>query len=279
VPEQTNSQLARHYAGAVESFGLGLLRAGEGHVTFLNVSLALMLLHRSSLEDSERVALPAPLQELKRVAHYEFDSFRYVWNVSLLVYMTTLLDTFLTDSTLFLLLVHPGAIGKNQSVSLESVLAATSPAQLLNQAALKRAREISFLSFLARAQYLDDQFGLQLSLPQATKDALEHYSGVRNVIVHDQGVYEFSLNDQKELTAKQKTCKKHPTPVSPDDLWAAKRAYSQLAYAVASNIFTRVLKVTNEPEVTRILALPYFSDKPLDPREPHEGNKPETRTD
>ncbi len=62
------------------------------------------------------------LHNLHRIAYDSFDALNYVTDLSHLVYATTLLDTFLSDTTLFLLLLYPRSIGKNQQVPLSSIL-------------------------------------------------------------------------------------------------------------------------------------------------------------
>jgi hypothetical protein len=81
---------------------------------------------------------------IKHIDHESFDSFMYVEYVSHLVYATSLLDTFLTETTTFLFLLFPQAMGKSHQVPLKLLIDSDSRSAALTQAAHTRAREISF---------------------------------------------------------------------------------------------------------------------------------------
>jgi hypothetical protein len=58
------------------------------------------------------------------MSYEEFDSFHYLTDISQLVHATALLDTYLSDTARFLLLLHPGALGMRQALDIHDVLAA-----------------------------------------------------------------------------------------------------------------------------------------------------------
>jgi len=103
-----------------------------------------------------------PFAIFQRLSMGPCDSHTYVTDLSHLIYATSLLDTFLSETTLFLFLLHPLSMGKNQQVPLRMVIEASSRNETLTQAARARTREISYLPFLGRLQFLRDTFGLRL---------------------------------------------------------------------------------------------------------------------
>jgi len=244
----------RDYNTLASSFVLGLFRLSEARIVALTTAIALFRLHS---EPPEADGIPrdnAIVDELRRISYSEYDSFRYVTDASLLVYATTLLDTFLTDTTRFLLLLHPDSIGDNQTVSLKSLLSAASTAELITDAALRRAREISYLPFLGRIEFLRKKFGLEIVLNANTVADLDHYSGIRNVVVHDQAVFDVRLDHSGVLEVSRKTCPRHPTLVKSTDLAAALRAYRVVAVAIYRDVVTRVLKSHPDENFLRAVA-------------------------
>ena len=91
-----------------------------------------------------------------------------------------MLDTFLSDTTLFLFLLFPVAMGKNKQIPLKTIIDATSRNDAITRAAHSPTREISYLDFPARVQSLREMFGLILPLSPEVEDALAHFPTVRN---------------------------------------------------------------------------------------------------
>ena len=205
---------------------------------------------------SESAGLDGPssnvLQQLARIPYSSYDSLAYVTNVSHLVYATTLLDTFLSDTTLFLFLLIPQSMGKNQQVPLRTLIDASSRNAALSQAAMARSREIGYLPLSGRIQFLRDTFGLQIELSKDTEYALDHYSSTRNAAVHDQGIFELKLDENGSVVTRQKTCPLHPTNITGDDVHNAINAYEQVVLSVAKAVFTQVLKQQDHPAVQKL---------------------------
>src|SRR4030067_3647673 len=120
-------------------------------------------------------------------------------NFTFLVYATTLIDTFLNDSTTFLFILYPKSIGKSQQITISKLLTSSSKAEILSDAASRRAREISYLPFKGGIPFLKDTFGLDITFGQDTDEALEHYPSIRNLAVHDQGGFEVYLGDDSQV--------------------------------------------------------------------------------
>jgi len=227
----------------IASYLRGYVRLLEAEVAASHARVALLCLRK---EGTPKSTPEGPYSEaiewLHKISYPEFDAFSYVTEVSYLVYSTTLLDSFLSDATRFLLLLHPASMGKELSIRLDSVITATSREDLLNLAAGKKVRDLSYLPFIARIEFLKNRFGLRLKLDAETIDALEHYSTLRNVIVHDQSIFEIGLVAGGSLAVEQKRCARHPTPLKRNDLAKAKRAHNKVVGGIFEAVVTQVLK-------------------------------------
>jgi hypothetical protein len=191
---------------------------------------------------------------LAQIRHWA-DAHAYVSEVSHLVYATTILDTFLSDTTVFLFLLFPSAMGKNQQVPLRTIIDSSSRNDALTKAAQSRARELSYLPFPARIQALRERFGLNVELSPAMDEALEYYPTVRNSAVHDQGLYEVRLDEAGQVECRQKTCPLHPTKLAPEDLSKAIDAYHDIGRRIARSIMCQILKQEANPSVSDFLKM------------------------
>ena len=239
----------------VETFALGMTRLIGARLTSLNARLAVLRYRSREPVGFENHPYEDVLLHIRDVARGEYDAYEYVTDISHLTYATTLLDTFLTDCTKFLLLLHPGAIGKNQAVTLEVVLSASTRSDILNQAAVKKVRELGYLPLIARVEFLKDTFGFQVVLPDETKEALEHSSGIRNVAVHDQGIFDPFLTAEGVVDVRKKTCHLHPTNVRANEIWAALSAYSAVVCAITESVVDKILKSKSGEWGARAIAL------------------------
>jgi hypothetical protein len=87
---------------------------------------------------------------------------------------------------------------------------------------------------------------LKIDLEPQVTTALEHYSTVRNTVIHDQSVFEVSLDNNQGLQAKRKTCPRHPTPVRCQDLEEAEDAYLAVIGQIYKAVACDVLKCAEE---------------------------------
>jgi len=246
------SPAAQSYLEVSSSYLQGLVRIWSAEAAYARLACALMEFYASGRPGLEGPAASV-LQHFNKIQYSSYDSLAYVTNVSHLVYGTTLLDTFLSDTTLFLFLLIPQSMGKNQQVPLRKLIEASSRNEALTQAALARTREIGYLPFTARIQFLRDTFGLKIAINQDAFEALDHYSSIRNTAVHDQGIFELRLDNDGQVLSRQKTCPLHPTQVSGDDVFKAIKAFDSIARAVAYSVLTQVLKQQDHPIVKRFL--------------------------
>lgn len=208
-----------------------------------------------------------------KTSEAQHESFRYISDLSFLVYATTLLDSFLNDTTKFLLLLHPGAIGKDHSIKMDDLLSASSKQEAICIAAQRKVRDISFLSFLARVEYLKERFGLHVELDEDLIKDLDHYPGLRNVIVHDQSVFDIGLDEDGNLTVENVRCHYHPTPLMDQDIDQAIRVYQILTSKIYTSIMTKILKSEPDPEVIGLLTA--FTDAERTYEDDDSGNSSE----
>ena len=128
------------------------------------------------------------LERLGSIERSEYEAYCYLANIAYLIYATTLLDTFLSETTRFLLLLFPRALGKKQTVPIEILLDSSSRAHIIESTVAKKVRELGHEGFLGRLSFLREQFGLSMNLSDEDNLGLEHFSGIRNALIHDQRV-------------------------------------------------------------------------------------------
>lgn len=178
---------------------------------------------------------------LRAVGAQALDSFTYVSMTSALVYLAALFDSLLSDTLKFLLLAFPSAIGPQQKVEISTILDAKTREDIINQFASKRVRQSSSMSFLDRIAEFETLFGVTPKLDQEAQDSLEHYASIRNTIVHDQSILGVQLGTDGVVEVFQKTCSRHPTPVTLRDFRIAYEAFlaatSALYTATAATVF------------------------------------------
>lgn len=201
----------RTFSAIVDAYVTGLMKIWASRAAQLTHQLLVLRFRGSLLPHS-----PAPegwehvFSELVAISRHEFESFGYVSDFGHLVFTTTLFDTFLTDATRFIFLLRPDSIGKSQGITVADIIDSDSRADLLRTAVDKRARELSYKSFADRIDFLVKNYGLALDISPETADELEHFSGVRNVMIHDQAFYELGLDEAGGVTYSARSCPCHP---------------------------------------------------------------------
>lgn len=232
----------------------GHVRLYDALIASSRLTLACALTFATEREKGSENAREARiLPIIENIGQEALDGFTYVERVSHLVYATTLLDTFLLETTTFLFMMFPHAMGKSHQIPIKMLIESTSRSSALTQAAHARARDVSFKTLGDRIQFLRDAFGLKVDLEKKTEELLAHYTDIRNTAIHDQGIFELALDDSGNVKSKQKTCAFHPTQLTDDDPIDAFRAYQKICSAVASAVFEQVLKCKDEdvPELLR----------------------------
>ena len=169
-----------------------------------------------------------------------------------MVYGTTVFDTFLSDSAKFLLLKFPRTLG-DVTIEFSDVIVSDSKESIIQNVVEKKVRSMSFNGFPERLRYLRKTFDLKFELDSETKKNLEHFSTMRNVISHDQGVHDLKLGPDGHLSAVQKTCAIHPTIVTNEDVFGAWNAYRSSTLAIYSSIVTQVLGAADNPQAKKVI--------------------------
>lgn len=267
-------QLVRSYLGLVSSYARGFARFASARIAALSLGNAVLTYRLRPEEPVDNHPYADVVQRISGISKEDYDAFDYQTDLSGLIYLTTLLDTFLSDTTKFLLLLHPSAIGKNQSVTLESVLSAKSTADLVNEAAAKKVREISYLPFLARIDVLRQKFGLHVTLTDDEMAQLEHYAEMRNAAVHDQAVFDCTMELDGSISLRQKACDRHPTQMKASDVREAQKVYESAVRQVCRSVLDQVLKAQDHPAYA---SLGWIFKQPAGPPAiPPAGHDPDT---
>jgi hypothetical protein len=255
MEQAERDRLVNTYVAVIASFRLGTLRFWGAEAAASRLNLALLEYRAEQKALSSQGPTPNPVfAHLERIPYSSYDALGYVTNVSHVVYATSLLDTFLTDTTQFLFLLFPESMGKDHQVPLKTLIGAASARDVVATAAAARAREVAYLPFGGRLEFLEERFGLRLDLPAEVGEALLHYPSVRNAAVHDQGIFELLYDSDGHVVARRKTCSRHPSQIRSHDVSAAIRAYEAVFLAVAGAVVRQVLKAPEHPAVAKLLA-------------------------
>ncbi len=191
----------------------------------------------------------AVLGHLAGIPYNSIDSIVHVSNVSHFLYAATLFDTFLSETTQFLFLLLPRAMGEEQPVPLRALIDAASKREAIAQAASARAREVGYLPFAARIQFLRETFGLEITISPETIAGLNRFSSARDNAESDQGSFHLQLGDRGDIVPRAKGSEVNPwTKIGGDVHWAVD-SYEQAARAIARAVFTQVLKRSDHPAV------------------------------
>ena len=239
------------YLNIVFSFSRGVVRIWGAEAASARLLGALRGFREFGQPGLDGPAAPI-LQHLARVPHNAAESLEYVTNVSHLVYATALLDTFLSQTTQFLFLLIPRAMGENQPVPLRALIDVHSKNEAITQAALARVREIDYLPFADRIQFLRDTFGLQIALSLETAKGLARCSSVRQSATHDQASTGLRLDDLGNIVSGQDT-DFQPPKFSSEESHRTIESYEQASRAVAEAVFSQILKQGDHPAVQLVL--------------------------
>jgi hypothetical protein len=194
------------------------------------------------------------LHHLARIPNSSMESLSYVTDVSHLVCATKLFDTFLSETTQFLFLMIPRAIGDTQPVPLRALFEAPSKNEAITLAASARALEISHLPFVARIQFLREAFDLEFAIPSDALEGMVHIAHIGGWgLLDHQDSFHLRLDNRGEVVGKEKMSSPFPTKISGDDVRWAIDSYERSARAIAEAVFTQVLKQSDHPAVQLLL--------------------------
>lgn len=131
--------------------------------------------------------------------------FEAVYCQNILVTAITLFDTFLSDVTRFLLLIHPKSIS-DQQIRLHEILNLTSVAEIINEVVIRKARGISYKNYRDRIKFLETTFGINAASLSDKIESLAQYVELRNSIIHDVSLFQYTAGGQLrevEVTPKE----------------------------------------------------------------------------
>jgi len=250
VPKEIDDPHLSSYLSVVISFSEGLKRIWGAEAAYARLVCALISFNALGRpEVGEESPAAEVLQHLARVRRTSYESMTHVTDISHLVYATSLFDSFLSDTTVFLFLRIPLAMGKNQQISLQTLIEAPSKTEIVSQLATARAREIAYLPFAGRLQFLRDTFGLKFVVDDKTLAALSRYAAMRNASVHNQSILNLQLDEDGCVNATPRALER----VTSDELHTAIDTYGKIAHAVYEAVFRQVLKSADNPRVSRYI--------------------------
>ena len=259
----------RAYQQVFSTFAHGMYRLYSAHEAYWRVQAAIAsgegLKIQKQIEELESrfpalreahsnkppVVTPQAIQGALELDEEVNAAFSYLSQVSHLVHATALFDTFLTESTMFLFLLFPQSMGGKQQIPLQTLLHAKTRNEALTSAARTRSREVSFKTFADRIGFLREQFGLLLEIPSDLDESMARSSELRNMAVHNQGVFDLSLNEEGDVTCVARSSLASPVPVSPASADEAADAYGELFQIIARAIFAGILGVSSA-EIPRV---------------------------
>jgi len=245
------------FSSVVTAYTINLLRAVEAMAahTAMMGALPVIAVRLRQVPPEVLTQVPDDLKaalQMVTISHDEYDAFVYVSNVSMLVYHTTLFDTFIQDTIEFLLCLHPQSI-RESAVSFDRVLKANSREELLNTAIKAKVRDLGFESFSERLRWLRKRFGVDCKLSEEASAEIAHFGDVRNSIVHDQGFFDFFIDGKGEVALQHRACSRHPTVVTRQDVSKARSAFTQAVVSIATAVMEQVLKEAPSQPVARML--------------------------
>jgi hypothetical protein len=224
------------------SMSLSMVRLLDAEIVSYKSSLALLAINGEKEVFKELFEPYSDLSKLLEIKFQQYDHFSYISNLSFLVYLTTIFDTYLSDVTKFLFSLFPNSLQNSQSVDIKTILTSKSKFDILNSTIEKKVLEISYSSFFDRISMLEKKFGLNFSIPQNIIDYLHHYSSLRNTAIHNQSFFEIFLNSKGKTELRQITCPHHPTLVTHEDIKNASEIYRFLMKEIYFSVKKQILK-------------------------------------
>jgi len=117
----------------------------------------------------------------------------------------SIFDSFLSDLTRFLLLMHPNAIPKDRQVKISEIVTQSNLSNVLDSIVNRYVHELSYRNVTERIQYLSQTFGIDLSKSSDQIAQVQEYAELRNRLIHDTSLfrYRMSTNSDKLLVSQR----------------------------------------------------------------------------
>jgi len=240
------------YLNIASTFSRGVSRIWEAGAASSRL-LRAATEYRAAGQPSVEGAAANALRNLAHIPNNSLESLAYVNDISHLLYAKTLFDTFLSETTQFLFLLVPRAIGENQQVPLRGLIDPLCRNEAITQAASARAREIAGLSFADRIQFIRRSFALEITIPPDTWEGVALGSSFSNDrAAQDQGTFQLHLDSRGEIVSNEKA-PRTSTNLRHDDVCWAIESYERTARTIAEAVFIQILKQGDHPAVQLLL--------------------------
>jgi hypothetical protein len=208
---------------------------------------------RASDQPSVEGAATGALRYPAHILNNSLESLLYVTNISHLLYAATLFDSFLSETSQFLFLLIPRAMGESQPVPLRALTDPLCRNEAITAAAGARTREIATLSFVDRIHFLRKSFALEITVPTETWAGIALFSSVGDIAARDRGGFELQLDTRGEIVSKESSLSRSSTEVNRNDLRWVIESYELAARTISEAVFTQILKQTDHPAVQLLL--------------------------
>jgi hypothetical protein len=246
------------YTRIADSFLLGMMGVWKARIVSSTLTILLFAYRASKSEIDKEVPSASTaklLHELEHLSLDEYLGYENVTNASHFVYVMALFDSFLSDTTKFLLLLKPEALGQECKVPLGAVLAANSRSAFITDEVIRRVKKIGFQPFSTRLEFLEKRFAFQLGLGPEVTASLERLADQRNALVHDLGALSLSLDADQKLVVETRSCPLHPAPVERKVVLEAAEAFLNISSTLHAHVMGSVLNAADTEEFTRTLRI------------------------
>jgi len=170
-----------------------------GNATFFQLMLVDSEFRLQDLQGElcKQTGCEAVFQHLREINEDQLHILRFSYARNSIVTTVSIFDSFLSDLTKFLLILFPETVSKDRQVKVGDVVNCKSVSEVLDTILGKLVYEISYKSIRARIQYLDQSFGIRLATYSGLIDKVQHFSELRNVLIHDISTYHYKSERYK----------------------------------------------------------------------------------
>jgi len=246
------------YTRVAESFVVGMMGVWKARIVSNTVSILVAKYQMACAELPVGEWTPRTadlLKALRLVSPDEYFGFRDVTDASHFVYATALFDSFLSESTKFLLLLKPEALGEDCKVPIGAVLAAKSRSDIINNEVLRRAKNLGFQPVTNRLEFLQRRFGLGPLVSPSMMERLQDFIAQRNRLVHDLGTFALAVGEDRELLLRARACPHHPAQLETRAILEAAHVYLTVGFNLYKGVMCSFLKAEPTNNFKRVCGL------------------------
>jgi hypothetical protein len=246
------------YTRVAESFVAGMPGVWKARVVS-NTAGILVMTYQAACAELRSGQWTPPiaglLEDLESVSLDIYSGFTDVTDASHFIYATALFDSFLSESTKFLLLLQPEKLGEDCKVSLGAVLGAKSRSDIINSEVLRRVKNLGFQPMPNRLEFLQRRFGLDPLVNPSMAEPLQDFVTQRNRLVHDLGTFALAVGENRELLLRARACPFHPAQLDIGDMWEAARLYLTVGFNLYKAVMGSVLRAEPTDDFRRVCKL------------------------